>query len=411
METYNTNIKRVLAFSLTYLPVVEGHGIAVHEIAKRISERDIEFHIICARFDASLPEYEKIDHVHIHRIGFARPNAAVEDTYRAPLKWMKYLYPFLAWWKARRLHKAYHFDALWSIHAAHAGFATLFTSWSFPELPIVLTLQEGNTPLHYKRRVGMLYPLYRKIFEEADMVHAISKHLKTYARGMGARGEVVVIPNGVDTSLFARRPRKDELAPLLEKLEKKSTDRYLITASRLVEKNGVDDIIRALALLPKRYKLIVAGEGPLGEELWELTGELGVRDRVLFVGALSHEELTYYYHASDVFVRPSRSEGFGNAFIEAMAAELPIIGTPVGGIPDFLKPPESTVGKSIPTGIFCQIYNPKSIAEGVERLFADAPLRKKIIANAQALAKDKYDWNDLAREMEKEVFDTVLKKD
>jgi len=84
---------------------------------------------------------------------------------------------------------------------------------------------------------------------------------------------------------------------------------------------------------------------------------------------------------ADVFVRPSLSEGLGNVFLEAMAAGLPIIGTPVGGILDFLKDGE--------TGLFCRIKNPKSIAEKIKEILSDDRLREKLIQNGQKLAEEK----------------------
>ena len=96
---------------------------------------------------------------------------------------------------------------------------------------------------------------------------------------------------------------------------------------------------------------------------------------------------------ADVFVRPSLSEGLGNVFLEAMAAGLPIIGTPVGGILDFLKDGE--------TGLFCRIKNPKSIAEKIKEILSDDRLREKLIQNGQKLAEEKYSWDIIARQMEK----------
>jgi len=70
---------------------------------------------------------------------------------------------------------------------------------------------------------------------------------------------------------------------------------------------------------------------------------------------------------------------------------LPIIGTPVGGIPDFLKDGE--------TGLFCEPNNPKSIAEKVKLLLADNSFRQKIVTNAQKLVAEKYDWELVAEQM------------
>jgi len=104
-------------------------------------------------------------------------------------------------------------------------------------------------------------------------------------------------------------------------------------------------LIRAFHILTKNLKpdthnlkLLIVGDGPQREELFNLADELGVKDKVEFAGTIPNQDIYKYLAASFVFVRPSLSEGLGTAFLEAMAAGLPIVGTPVGGIPDFLKP-------------------------------------------------------------------------
>jgi glycosyltransferase involved in cell wall biosynthesis len=91
-------------------------------------------------------------------------------------------------------------------------------------------------------------------------------------------------------------------------------------------------------------------------------------------------------------VRPSISEGLGTAFLEAMAAGLPIVGTNVGGIPDFLKDSQ--------TGLFCTTES-KSIAEKINLLLKDNDLRNRISENARKLVSEKYQWDNIAEEYKK----------
>ncbi len=154
-------------------------------------------------------------------------------------------------------------------------------------------------------------------------------------------------------------------------------------------------------------KLLILGVGYQENELRALARELAVADRVQFLGHVPHAEMPKYLHISDVFVRPALSEGFGNSFIEAMAAGIPVIATPVGGIVDFLTSPEQTAkmaaergqyaAKSA-TGLFCQTENPKSLAEQVKRL-DDRVLRDTLVREAKAMVVEKYDWSLVARAM------------
>ena len=86
-----------------------------------------------------------------------------------------------------------------------------------------------------------------------------------------------------------------------------------------------------------------------------------------------------------------------------MASGLPVIATPVGGIVDFLKNPSNSSGQ-VPTGLFCEVNNPESIAKQVKRLVADEPLKIRIVENAKKMVKEKYDWDLIADEMNSKVF-------
>ena len=99
--------------------------------------------------------------------------------------------------------------------------------------------------------------------------------------------------------------------------------------------------------------------------------------------------------ASDIFIRPSRSEGFGNSFVEAMAAKLPVIATDVGGISDFL------IHKK--TGLVCGLNDSNDIAHKVDMYTRDINLRNEIIDNAHEMVKEKYDWDTVSIKM-KDIF-------
>ncbi|MFC1613578.1 glycosyltransferase family 4 protein [Patescibacteria group bacterium] len=138
-------------------------------------------------------------------------------------------------------------------------------------------------------------------------------------------------------------------------------------------------------------KLLIAGVGKLENKLKKLTEILGLEKQVIFLGHIDQNELPKYLWVSDIFCRPSLSEGLGISFLEAMAAGLPVIATPVGGIPDFLDD-----GK---TGLFCKTRDPKSIADAVSRLLKDKVLYDKISGNGLGLVKEKYDWDGISLQM------------
>ena len=211
-----------------------------------------------------------------------------------------------------------------------------------------------------------------------------------------------MIPNGVDVEHFAHPRSSEELTETKKEIGKNEGDIILASSSRLIGKNGLDDVIRSLKFLPKHIKFFNWGVGPDKKMLLALAQELELGDRVKL---FEHpgDSLPKYFQASDIFIRPSLSEGFGISFLEGMAAGIPVTATPVGGIVDFLFDPDANPDK-LPTGLFVPVKNPRLIAFQVQKLMNDRVLRDKIVINAKRMVLEKYDWNLVAEEMKKRVF-------
>lgn len=389
--------KRILIFSLAYHPFLGGAEIAVKEITDRIPETETEFDMITLRFDRNLPKRERIGNILVHRIGFSKQSPSPEDLLRFPMYLNKVFFPLTALCKAAWLNRRRKYDAMWAI-MTYMGFPALFFKTFFKKIPYILTLQDGDTLEHITRRKRVLFvsPILRMVFRKADKVQAISNFLAKFARDMGFKGEVEVIPNGVESSKFRAPVPRSEKASLEEGLMIGKRDKVLITVSRLVPKNAVEDIIHALAMLPQNIKLLILGEGPLRQELRSLAYSLRVEERIRFLGFVEQNDIPKYFSISDVFIRPSLSEGMGIAFIEAMAAGLPVIATPVGGIPDFLLDKV--------TGLFCEVKNPRSIAEKVELILEAKLLREMIVASASKMVEERFEWSVVVEAIKKRVF-------
>lgn len=377
--------KKVLIFSLVYLPeFVGGAELAVHETAKRISKSEIEFSLIALRDNKSVDgQYGNVSVFHtglkIDRDSFF-------------FKLEKFLFPFLATIKAIKLNRKNKFDTIWALMANYAGFAALLTKIIFPKKKFVLTLQEGD-PLDYiLRKVRFVFPFFKMIFKKADRIHSISNFLADFAKDMGAKAKPVVIPNGVDLERF-KRPENFDRESLRSELGYENSDFVLVTASRLVKKNAVDIVILALKDLPENVKFLIVGEGEDKDSLIKLARDAGVLPRIKFLGYATHEYLPRYLWSSDAFIRPSRSEGLGSAFLEAMASGLPVIATCAGGIPDFVEDNE--------TGILVEIDNPEDTALKIKNILDNPAVLKKISENGEKLAFMKYDWQGISEEIKK----------
>jgi glycosyltransferase involved in cell wall biosynthesis len=202
-----------------------------------------------------------------------------------------------------------------------------------------------------------------------------------------------VVPNGVDIERFSRPADGPTSAGLRAKYGLSPDDDVAVSVSRLVEKNGLKKLLEAMPKIDigRPVRLLLIGEGPMKEELSAMAHRLGIQTRVHFLGDIPNREVHNYLALADVFVRPSLSEGLGNAFLEAMAAGVPIVGSLAGGIADFLKDGE--------TGFAVQPSDAEDIAGKMKLALTDVELRTRVIKNARALVSEKYTWAVVARAM------------
>ncbi|MBI4086507.1 glycosyltransferase family 4 protein [Candidatus Kaiserbacteria bacterium] len=400
-------MKRILIFSLAYYPHVSGAEIAVREITDRINPSDIEFHLICNRYDTSLPKTERVGTVHVHRIGFGRKRVDIAETYGPLFYLAKILFIPLAVLKARTLHRTYHFDGLWAV-MAYMTFPVTLLRLVGVRLPYVLTLQEGDSfgRVFERWRIRLVRPLLTYGIRHAAVVQAISSFLGGWARRAGFDGPLEIIPNGVDVSLFSKALSPEDRTAIRKKCLGDRDGTLVLHVGRIVPKNGIEDTIEALTYLPSDISFVQVGAGPDKEKLVAHAGKLGVSDRVRFLGCIDHSELPKYFHAADIFVQPSLSEGMGNVFIEAFAARVPVVATQVGGIADFLYDPERNPGYA-PTGRAVDAHDPKGIARAILAYLENREVTGQIVENAYALVKEKYDWDRIAHDMRTRVFSGI----
>jgi len=392
-------MKRVLIFSLNYYPrFIGGAEVAIKEITDRIPAEEIEFHLLSLRFDSELPEEERIGNVVVHRIGKSVPHPSIADLRKPPLDGQKRWYQFGAFFAANRLHRKYRFDGIWAMMAHSAGIpAGLFKTFH-PQVKYLLTLQEGDPPEYIEKLARPVWPLFARAFTTADAMQTISTFLYRWGIRRGFSGYSEVIGNGVDIARFSHPYPAEEIDSMKTKLDKKESDVFLITTSRLVEKNAVDDVIRALPMLPEQVAFLIYGIGPDEEKLKKLAKELGVEDRARFMGEIRHQDLPLALSACDIFIRPSRSEGMGISFVEAMATGLPVIATQEGGIADFLFDAKRNPDKST-TGYAVDKDSPEQIAEAVKEILADPAQVARVTQQAEKMVIEQYDWVTIASRM------------
>lgn len=388
-------MKKILIFSLAYFPrPVGGAEIAVKEITARIP--DIEFHILTHRFDPTLPREETLGNVRVHRIGDGASYIA------------KMLFVLRAAFAARRLHREHAFDAAWAM-MSYMSLPLMLLRLSGVKLPYALSLQEGDPFEHVFRRphIRVFAPLLRAGFRNASVIQTISTFLAGWAKQAGFPGEPMVIPNGVDTDAFARTYPEPTINEIKDRLGKRMGDVFLVTTSRLVHKNALDVCINAMQKLPGNVRFIILGTGPLEKELRLQTTNYKLQSRVNFLGHVEHDELPKYLKACDIFLRPSRSEGMGNSFVEAMAAGLPVIATQEGGLSDFIF--DLKQNPDMPkTAWVVKKDSAEDVVSAVRDIMDHSEVVRGVTATAKQMVVERFDWDLIARDMREKVFAHML---
>lgn len=362
---------RILIFTTAYRPLIGGSEIALEEMVRHLP--DIFFDIVTPRHRKAFLSKERGSNFCVYRVGFGL--GELLD---------KLSFPCLGSLKAFRLMSKNKYKAIHAYQASYGGGAAWLVKTFFPKTKFILTLQEGKG---LDKQIWIIKFFRNLMIKKADVITAISVYLADFAKSVNPKAKISVIPNGVDTEKFKPAGNPDR--------------NTLITVSRLVPKNGVGDLIKAMKKVVDEIpdvKLIIVGDGPLKENLKFKVKSLKLENQIEFSGKVPYGETPTYLNRASIFVRSSLSEGLGSAFLEAMAAGLAVIGTSVGGIPDFLKDGE--------TGLFCKVGDPQDLADKIIRLIEDDGLRSKLSENGRKLVQEKYNWDKIAEEF-KNVYSKI----
>jgi len=244
--------------------------------------------------------------------------------------------------------------------------------------PYVLTIHRGE--VHEIPRTGLRSGLASWFWRRAYRVIAVSRELANMLQddfGVQER-RIEIINVGCNTSLFtpAMPARKGDLRQQLGF----STDRFsILFVGTLEPRKGLVTLFKALeALSPQcSVELFLVGIGPSEHELKERVRNHPLSEHIHWLGALSHDQLPGYYAAADAFVLPSRAEGTPTVLLEAMASNVPVIITRVGGVPDVVQHEVN--------GLLFDPDDSETLRRLIEQLQADTELAHRLARNA---AKD-----------------------
>ena len=229
-----------------------------------------------------------------------------------------------------------------------------------------------------------------RIIAAADGIIASSEHERRALRDLyGARlDQVQVVAPGIDLDFFQPTPRRVARAAL-----GLNGQDVLFSAGRMDPIKGFDTLIQALPLLRHRDARLLIGGGshddPERRRLERLAAELGVSDRVDFLGAVPQERLPLYYAAASLVVVPSHYESFGLVAAESLACGTPVVASQVGGLPTIVHDGEN--------GVLVSWRRPEGFAAALDHALGDQALLARLRANARP-SVERLSWRATAEQ-------------
>lgn len=258
-------------------------------------------------------------------------------------------------------------------HAAAAYMAKQILAKKNKKIPVITTLH--GTDITLVGRDKTYSPVVTFSMEESDILTAVSNNLKeeTY-RNFSINKDIEVIHNFVDVKRFNKKP-----VDAFRKLISPKGEKIIVHASNFRKVKRVDDVVNAFLLIQKEIpsKLLLIGDGPERPAIESMTRDCPSYEAIKFLG--KQEQMEDILPIADLFLLTSEYESFGLAALEAMAAEVPVISTNAGGLPEIII--DGVCGYMSPVG------DVEDMSRNALKILKDEKTLQQFKANALLQAK------------------------
>lgn len=365
-------------------PSIGGSGIVATELGKGLLDRGHEIHFFSYDLPERLNGYS--GRFHFHHI-----DVPLYPVFRFPPYTLALATAIAEIAEKENLDLIHVHYAI--PHSTSALLAKLMTAfYQGRDLKIITTLHGTDIDL-----VGW-EPSYRKIVEysinSSDAVTAVSHYLKVATlEKFRIHRQIEVIHNPIDTEVFRPDPDREGPNPGVRRILHVSNFRPV---KRVVDAVKILDIVRSCCPL---VELVFLGDGPDRSEAERTAQQLGVTDRVRFIGKASHVE--NWFREADLLLSTSEMESFGMSIAEAMASGVPVVAYRVGGVPEVAE--DGVEGRLVGKGEIC------SAATAVNSILSNPVLWRQYSEAARAKVVDRFRLDRITGEYEK-VYERVLKQ-
>ncbi|GER59405.1 N-acetyl-alpha-D-glucosaminyl L-malate synthase BshA [Patiriisocius marinus] len=306
-----------MRIAIVCYPTFGGSGVVATELGVALAERGHEIHFITYKQPVRLDLLSR--NIHFHEVSVPKYPLFKYQPYELALS--SKLVDMVKLYKIDVLHVHY------AIPHAYAGYmAKQMLAEEGITIPMVTTLHGTDITL-----VGN-HPFYKPAvtfsINNSDCVTSVSQSLKDDTlRLFNIKKEIYVVPNFIDTKNF-----NNPYTECQRDLMATPNERIITHVSNLRPVKRVSDIVKIFNIIQKEIpsKLLIVGEGPESEPAELLAEELGISDKILFMG--NSNEVDKILCFTDLFLLPSEKESFGLAALEAMASGVPVISSNTGGL-------------------------------------------------------------------------------
>jgi glycogen(starch) synthase len=362
---------------------VGGISTHVYNLSRQLASLGVDTYVVACDFPGA-PEHEEVNGVQVLRV----------DSYKTPSP------DFATWDYLMNVNMQKeaatiisnldgHVNMIhahdWLVANAALGLKHIL------RIPLVATIHSTEIG----RRNG-LHTDYEQMIHQTEnwLVHeawktvCCSQYMSSQVRWAYGLSEdrVVMIPNGVDTSVFEENFNKPEFRSKFASPDEK----IVLFVGRLIHEKGVQTLINAIPKVLARVnaKFVIVGDGGMKDFLMGQVRNMRLAHKIFFTGFLEERSLKFLYRCADVCVVPSLYEPFGITALEAMAAKTPVVVSDTGGLAEIVE--HDKTGVKVFTG------NADSLAWGISKVLLDSGYAEWIKSNAYNKVLEVYNWRAIA---------------
>jgi len=368
---------QILVLSYEFPPLGGGGAKVVFGLSNELVRLGHEVDVVTMGF-RGLPKHETLNGVNVYRVPCIRRNVSLCTS----IEMLSYLITAIP--KVIKLIRQRNYDLNHTHFLFPDGIIALIAK-RFTRLAYIITAHgsdvPGYNPHRFLREHRLLFPLWNKVTQRASQIACPSEYLKSLILKQNSELQVDVIPNGIDSDKFDPGKQKQK---------------RILVVTRMLERKGVQYILKALEGLDLNHEIHIVGDGPYLQTLKALADKLKVHAK--FWGQLDNASgpLIELYETSDIFILASEAENFPVVLLEAMAAGMAIVTTKGTGCTE-------VVGN---TALLVEPRDPIAIREALVKLVSNHDFCVELGQAARKRLENNFSWTAVAKQYN-DVYDRV----